>query len=145
MLLSALNVIVYALIVIIAIILVVLILIQPSKGGGLGSAFGGAGENVFGAHAMDHASKLTVWLIAIFFTLTLALTVISAHSSPGSVMDNVESTDANTVKTEEKKQDVMSVDAQDPDMAQPTLEVQAPEVKAPEVKAPEVKAGDVKK
>ena len=41
MLLSVLNVIIYALIVIIAVILVVLILIQPSKGGGLGSAFGG--------------------------------------------------------------------------------------------------------
>ena len=80
MLLSVLNVIIYALIVIIAIILVVLILIQPSKGGGLGSAFGGAGENVFGAHAMDHASKLTVVLITVFFLLTLALTAISAHS-----------------------------------------------------------------
>ena len=93
MFLSALNVIIYALIVIIAIILVVLILIQPSKGGGLGSAFGGAGENVFGAHAMDHASKLTVWLIAIFFVLTLALTVISAHSSPDSLMTGVETED----------------------------------------------------
>lgn len=91
MLLSVLNVIIYALIVIIAFVLVILILIQPSKSGGLGAAFGGAGENVFGAHAMDHASKLTVWLIAIFFALTLALTVISAHSSPDSLMEDAES------------------------------------------------------
>ena len=98
MFLSVLNVIIYALIVIIAFILVILILIQPSKSGGLGAAFGGAGENVFGAHAMDHASKLTVWLIAIFFALTLALTAVSAHSSPDSLMEGVEEGDA----TEEK-------------------------------------------
>lgn len=102
MFLSVLNVIIYALIVIIAIILVVLILIQPSKSGGLGSAFGGAGENVFGAHAMDHASKLTVWLIAIFFVLTLALTVISAHSSPDSLMTGVETDGAAPAATEEQ-------------------------------------------
>ena len=102
MLLSVLNVVIYALIVIIAIALVILILIQPSKSGGLGSAFGGAGENVFGAHAMDHASKLTVWLIAIFFALTLALTVISAHSSPDSVMAGVE-TESDENVTQEKQ------------------------------------------
>ena len=79
--LSVLSVVIYALIVLISVILVVLILVQPSKGGGLGSAFGGAGENVFGAHAMEHVSKLTVWLISIFFVLALSLTVISAHAS----------------------------------------------------------------
>lgn len=76
---SILNVIVYALIVLIAIVLVVLILVQPSKDGGLGSAFGGLGENVFGAHAMDHLSKVTVWLISAFFVLALALTVLSRY------------------------------------------------------------------
>lgn len=76
---SILNVIVYALIVLIAIVLVVLILVQPSKDGGLGSAFGGLGENVFGAHAMDHLSKVTVWLISAFFVLALALTVLNRY------------------------------------------------------------------
>lgn len=109
MFLSVLNVIIYALIVIIAFILVILILIQPSKSGGLGAAFGGAGENVFGAHAMDHASKLTVWLIAIFFALTLALTVISAHSSPDSLMEGVEEGDVT-----EEKQSATAVEAVQP-------------------------------
>ena len=76
---SILNVIVDALIVLIAIVLVVLILVQPSKDGGLGSAFGGLGENVFGAHAMDHLSKVTVWLISAFFVLALALTVLNRY------------------------------------------------------------------
>ncbi len=74
--LTVLNVIIYALVVLIAIILVALILIQPSKGGGLGSAFGGVGENVFGAGAMEHLSKLTIWLISIFFVLALLLTIL---------------------------------------------------------------------
>ena len=75
--LTVLSYVIYALIVLISIILVILILIQPSKGGGFGSAFGGVGENVFGAHAMEHLSKLTVWLISIFFILALTQTVIS--------------------------------------------------------------------
>ena len=126
MFLSVLNVIIYALIVIIAFILVILILIQPSKSGGLGAAFGGAGENVFGAHAMDHASKLTVWLIAIFFALTLALTVISAHSSPDSLMDGVESED-----TEEAQPAAGAVQADKAALPeQPVVNDKAADVKA---------------
>ncbi len=99
--LSVLSVIIYALIVLISVILVILILIQPSKGGGLGSAFGGMGENVFGAHAMEHLSKLTVWLISIFFILALSLTVISAHASrsDSSLMDGAEPAAAEDGKT----------------------------------------------
>lgn len=120
MFLEVLNVIIYALIVIIAIVLVALILIQPSKSGGLGSAFGGAGENVFGAHAMDHASKLTVWLIAIFFALTLALTIISAHSRPDSLMAGIEEEEA----TEETQPAEAAVkDAVEEAAEQPAVEV----------------------
>ncbi len=133
MFLSVLNVVIYALIVIIAIILVVLILIQPSKSGGLGSAFGGAGENVFGAHAMDHASKLTVWLIAIFFALTLALTVISAHSSADSVMAGIE-TEENGAKTAEAPE-------QEEEAVQPGLTADQPGgMDAPKVEQPVVPA-----
>ncbi len=98
--LSVLSVIIYALIVLISVVLVILILIQPSKGGGLGSAFGGMGENVFGAHAMEHLSKLTVWLIAVFFALALALTVISAHASRSdkSLMDGGDTVVENPVQ-----------------------------------------------
>lgn len=123
MFLSVLNVIIYALIVIIAFVLVILILIQPSKSGGLGAAFGGAGENVFGAHALDHVSKFTVWLIAIFFALTLALTVISAHSSPDSLMDDAES---------------------DTEEVQPAPAAAAEEVKKIEAALPEQPVTDVK-
>lgn len=76
---GVLSVILYTVAVIIAILLICLVLVQPSKGGGLGSAFGGAGETVFGAQTMNHLSKLTVVLIAIFFVVTLALAAISGH------------------------------------------------------------------
>ena len=68
------------LVVILAVLLIALILVQPSKsGGGFGSAFGGLGESVFGAQAMSHLSKLTVWCISIFFVLTLTSAIIAGH------------------------------------------------------------------
>ena len=87
---GVLSVILYTVAVIIAILLICLVLVQPSKGGGLGSAFGGAGETVFGAQAMSHLAKLTVVLIAIFFIVTLALAAISGHkdSSSGTAADS---------------------------------------------------------
>ena len=88
--LSVLSIIIYALVVLIAVLLIALILVQPSKSGGFGSAFGGLGESVFGAHAMSHLSRLTVILITAFFVLTLLLAVLSGHitdSGSASVLD----------------------------------------------------------
>ena len=77
---STLATILNTLVVILAVLLIALILVQPSKsGGGFGSAFGGLGESVFGAQAMSHLSKLTVWCISIFFVLTLASAIVSGH------------------------------------------------------------------
>ena len=76
---SVLSVVIYALVVLIAVMLIALILVQPSKSGGFGSAFGGIGESVLGAHAMSHLSKLTVILITCFFVLTLLLAIVSGH------------------------------------------------------------------
>ena len=49
---TVLSVILYTAVVLIALLLIGLVLVQPSKGGGFGSAFGGVGESVFGAQAM---------------------------------------------------------------------------------------------
>ena len=77
---SILATILNTLVVLLAILLIALILVQPSKsGGGFGSAFGGLGESVFGAQAMSHLSKLTVWCISIFFILTLASAIVAGH------------------------------------------------------------------
>lgn len=76
---SILSIVLYTIAVLIAILLICLVLVQPSKGGGLGTAFGGVGESVFGAQTMGHLSKLTVILITVFFVVTLALAAISGH------------------------------------------------------------------
>ena len=77
---STLATILNTLVVILAVLLIALILVQQSKsGGGFGSAFGGLGESVFGAQAMSHLSKLTVWCISIFFVLTLASAIVAGH------------------------------------------------------------------
>ena len=87
------SVILYTAVVLIALLLIGLVLVQPSKGGGFGSAFGGVGESVFGAQAMGQLSKITVVLLTAFFVCTLLLAVITGHrvknaSSSGSVLLN---------------------------------------------------------
>ena len=69
----------YALTVVISLLLIGIILIQPSKSGGMGAAFGGVGESVFGGKAGSHLTKATVWLTAVFMVLSLALAVLIGH------------------------------------------------------------------
>ena len=75
----------YVAVVLIALLLIGLVLVQPSKGGGFGSAFGGIGESVFGAQAMSQLSKVTVVLLTLFFVLTLILAVMTGHRSKAAV------------------------------------------------------------
>ena len=106
---STLATILNTLVVILAVLLIALILVQPSKsGGGFGSAFGGLGESVFGAQAMSHLSKLTVWCISIFFVLTLASAIVAGHmrTADTSVVEEessiaLEITDDTAAKAEE--------------------------------------------
>ncbi|WP_176012515.1 preprotein translocase subunit SecG [Victivallis sp. Marseille-Q1083] len=72
-----LTVMLYAAVVIVSLLLIALVLVQPSKQGGLGAAFGGGlGESVFGAQAGSHLTKMTVVMTTIFFGLTLLLAVL---------------------------------------------------------------------
>ena len=101
---STLATILNTLVVILAVLLIALILVQPSKsGGGFGSAFGGLGESVFGAQAMSHLSKLTVWCISIFFVLTLASAIVAGHmrTVDSSVIEGETSIAMGTAGTEE--------------------------------------------
>jgi len=100
---STLATILNTLVVILAVLLIALILVQPSKsGGGFGSAFGGLGESVFGAQAMSHLSKLTVWCISIFFVLTLASAIVAGH---------MQTADTSVVETESSLMGSASDDA----------------------------------
>ena len=119
--LSALSVILYGVAVLVSLLLIALVLIQPSKSGGFGSAFGGLGESVFGAQAMSHLSKLTVIFITVFFVVTLLLAVVAGHAKTETTT---------SVLTEEKTAMAPDVSAKD---------VKAPAAKA-EAKAVETKA-----
>lgn len=76
---AGLTVFLYVLVVLAAVLLIGLILIQPAKSGGMGAAFGGIGESVFGGKAGSHLTKATVWLTAIFFIIALALAALIGH------------------------------------------------------------------
>ena len=67
------TIILYAMIFIVSVLLIALILIQPSKSGGMGAAFGGIGESVFGGKAGSHLTKTTVIMTTVFFVVALAL------------------------------------------------------------------------
>lgn len=116
---EVLTIVLYTLVVIVAVLLIGLVLIQQSKGGGFGSAFGGVGESVFGAHAGSHLTKLTVILTTVFFVLILTLAIITGHrEKPKSIVEtetNVKSTAAQNLplKEIETKLPVQSVPAPD--------------------------------
>ena len=55
-----LTVLLYVVLFIIALLLIALILIQPAKSGGMGAAFGGVGESVFGGKAGSHLTTYRV-------------------------------------------------------------------------------------
>lgn len=76
-----LTVFLYVMIFIVAVLLIALIMIQPSKSGGMGAAFGGIGESVFGGKAGSHLTKSTVVLTAIFFVIALVLAAVIGHRS----------------------------------------------------------------
>ena len=66
----------YTMVVVISLLLIGIVLIQPAKSGGMGAAFGGIGESVFGAKAGSHLTKATVVMTTLFFVLTLTLAAL---------------------------------------------------------------------
>ena len=76
---STLTVFLYALVVVVSLLLIGIILIRPSKSGGMGAAFGGVGESVFGGQAGSHLTRATVVMTAVFFLLTLVLASLIGH------------------------------------------------------------------
>jgi preprotein translocase subunit SecG len=68
----------YVLFTVVAIFLGGIILLQEGKGGGLGSAFGGAGGEAFG-HGAGGVNKLTSILAGLFIVLAV---VIALYNKP---------------------------------------------------------------
>ena len=78
---STLTVFLYALVVVVSLLLIGIILIQPSKSGGMGAAFGGVGESVFGGQAGSHLTRATVIMTAVFFVVALILAALIGHGA----------------------------------------------------------------
>ena len=118
---NVISTILYVAVVLIALLLICLVLVQPSKGGGLGSAFGGIGESVFGAQAMSQLSKVTVVLLTLFFILTLILAVMTGHRSKTSAVKSsvVLTQQAETTTAKDGKPDLKAAPAKPADKAAP--------------------------
>ena len=72
--------------ILVCVILILLILIQKGRGGGLASAFGGAGgQTAFGSKTGDVLTWATSIIFAIFVVLAVCLNLLSNHidSVPG--------------------------------------------------------------
>jgi preprotein translocase subunit SecG len=66
----------------VGIFLVVIVLMQRTKEGGMGAAFGaGVTDSLFGASSGNVLTKITVWTAAIFFATSLSMAVIFSHRS----------------------------------------------------------------
>ncbi len=69
--------------------LIGLVLLQKSKGGGLGMAFGSGGnDSLFGARAGNILTKATIWIGVIFLANTLVLGMLFASSADKSLIDD---------------------------------------------------------
>lgn len=74
--------------ILVAVILIGLVLVQDSKSGSLGGAFGGGSNSVLGATgAATLASKLTRWT-AVIFAVTCILLTIFINRQQRSVIDS---------------------------------------------------------
>ncbi len=127
---SVLIVFLYALVVVVSLLLIGLILIQPSKSGGMGAAFGGIGESMFGGKAGSHLTKATVWLTAIFMVLALVLAILIGHGARmESGNSGVEKELAAAAKTEKKAAPAVKAAAKTEKKAAPAAKAAAKTVK----------------
>jgi len=77
--------------VIVSLILIIAILLQPGKGGDLGSMFGGgSSESVFGSSgSVPFLAKLTRIVAIIFFATSLSLGYFALRGGTSSVVEGV--------------------------------------------------------
>jgi preprotein translocase subunit SecG len=73
--------------VIVAVALILIVLLQAGKGAGIGAAFGGASQTVFGPRGPGNfLSKLTTAAAGIFMITSLVLAMFSSQYVGGSVI-----------------------------------------------------------
>lgn len=69
--------------------LIGVILLQQSKGGGMGTAFGGGmSETIFGSRAGNILTKVTITLAIVFLANTAILGIMYTSKTEGSIVDS---------------------------------------------------------
>lgn len=84
-----LSALLYLVFVLSAILLIVVILLQEGKGGGLGDAFGGAGQQTFGVGAKG-ITKFTATVAVVFLVSALGIHLIGKAQSRSRVADDAD-------------------------------------------------------
>ncbi len=73
--------------VIVCLALIFIVLLQHGKGAGIGAAFGGSSQTVFGSTgAAPFLAKLTAVAAILFMCTSLGLTMLSRHQERASIM-----------------------------------------------------------
>lgn len=93
----------------VCVFLILVVLLQAGRGGGMGTAFGGSSQTVFGgAGAGNFLTRLTVVMAAMFMILSASLAYLS--SSSDKALENASRAikmreDARTLSPKDKKDD----------------------------------------
>ncbi|QQR89017.1 MAG: preprotein translocase subunit SecG [Myxococcales bacterium] len=91
----------------ICLFLILVVLLQAGRGGGMGAAFGGSTQTVFGgAGAGNFLTKLTVACAALFMVLSATLSYLSSGHGKNALEEAAQKTQATIdakKKAEEKK------------------------------------------
>lgn len=70
--------------IIVCVLLIIVVLLQKGRGGGLGSAFGGAAASAFGTRVGDVFTWVTIVLVGLFLLLAIGTTMVF-RTKPGLV------------------------------------------------------------
>ena len=132
---AAMMTLIYVLFSIVCVFLIVTVLLQPGKAGGLGAAFGGGGNTVFGASGGTPVfRRITTGCAICFMLLSLLLAYLSLDTSVTSQSNEKRrGLDFGSIETE-----AAEIPAAAPAVEAPAVEIPAaaPAVEAPAVEIP---------
>ena len=93
----------------VCIALILIVLLQRGKGAGMGAAFGGSSQTVFGsAGATSFLQRVTAGAAIVFMLTSLGLAFLSGRGTTTSIMEGVTTQPAAT--TEQSESPVQSTD-----------------------------------
>ena len=111
--------------VIVSVLLIILVLLQKGRGGGLASAFGGAGgQSAFGSKTGDTFTKITIGFVVVFLVLAV---VISKYYKPESTIPEAVPQQAGQTLPELTEQPVPDSDGEDLETAPLGQDAAAPQ------------------